>query len=47
MRRIALQKIFDKQRDSDEETASLATSSSPHQKPGDPCFQDSQDPYDL
>ena len=44
MRQIVLQKILDKQGDSDDETVSLAASSSPP-KPED--LQDSQDPYEL
>ena len=45
MKQIVLQKILDKQGDSDDdETASSAASSSPP-KPED--FQDSQDPYEL
>jgi len=48
IRQIVLQKFLDKQGDSDDETISYAASSSPlQQKPGDPCYQDSQDPYDL
>jgi len=47
MRQIVLQKILDKKGDSDDdEIVSSAASSSPP-KPGDPCFQDSQDPYEL
>ena len=47
MRQIVLQKILDKKGDSyDDEIVSSAASSSPP-KPGNPCFQDSQDPYDL
>ena len=47
MRQIVLQKILDKRGDSDDdETLSLVASSSP-QKPGDPCFQDAQDPYEV
>jgi len=46
MRQIVLQKILDKKGDSDDdETISSAASSSP--EPGDPCFQESQDPYEL
>ena len=46
MRQIVLQKILYKKGDSDDdETVSLVASSSP--KPGDPCLQDSQDPYEL
>ena len=44
MKQIMLQKILDKQGDSDDETASSAASSSPP-KPQD--LQDSQDPYEL
>ena len=44
MKQIVLQKILDKQVDSDDETMSSASSSSPP-KPED--FQDSQDPYEL
>ena len=45
MRQIVLQKVLDKKGDSDDdETISSAASSSP--KPGNPCFQDSQDPYE-
>jgi len=49
MRQIVLQNILDKQGDSDEdETLSSAALSSPQQQNlGDPCFQDSQDPYEL
>ena len=43
MKQIGLQKILDKQVDSDDDTVSLAASSSPP-KPED--LQDSQDPYD-
>ena len=47
MRQVVLQKILDKQGDSDEDTTvSSATSSSPP-KPGDPCLQDSKDLYEL
>jgi len=46
MRQVVLQKIMDKKGNSnDDETVSSAASSSP--KPGDPCLQDSQDPYEL
>jgi len=46
MRQIVLQKVLDKKGDSDDdETISSAASS--FAKPGDPCFQDSQDPYEL
>ena len=44
MRQVVLQKILDKQGDSDDETVSSAASSSPP-KPED--LQDSQDPYEL
>jgi len=44
MKQIVLQKILDKQGNSDDETVSSAASSSPP-KPED--FQDSQDPYEL
>ena len=44
MKQIVLQKILNKQGDSDDETNSPAASSSPP-KPED--VQDSQDPYDL
>ena len=44
MKQIVLQKILDKQGDSDDDTISSAASSSPP-KPED--LQDSQDPYDL
>jgi len=44
MKQIVLQKILDKQTNSDEDTVSSAASSSPP-KPED--FQDSQDPYEL
>jgi len=44
MKQIVLQKILDKQINSDDETVSSAVSSSPP-KPED--FQDSQDPYEL
>ena len=44
MRQVVLQKILDKQGDSDDETVSSAASSSPP-KPED--LQDSQDPYAL
>jgi len=44
MKQIVLQKILNKQGDSDDETVSSAASSSPP-KPED--FQDSQDPYEL
>jgi len=45
-RQIVLQKILDKKGDShDDETVSSAASSSP--RLGDPCLQDSQDPYEL
>ena len=44
MKQIVLQKILNKQGDSDDETISSAASSSPP-KPED--FQDSQDLYDL
>jgi len=44
MKQIVLQKILDKQTNSDEDTVSSAASSSPP-KPED--FQESQDPYDL
>jgi len=47
MRQIVLQKILDKKGESDDdETLSSAASSSPP-KPGDPYFQDSQDPHEL
>ena len=45
MKQIVLQKILNKQRDSDDETVSSAASSSSPPKPED--FQDSQDPYEL
>ena len=44
MKQIVLQKILDKQTNSDDDTISSASSSSPP-KPED--FQDSQDPYEL
>jgi len=44
MKQIVLQKILDKQGNSDDDTLSSAASSSPP-KPED--LQDSQDPYDL
>jgi len=44
MKQIVLQKILNKQGDSDDEPNSSAPSSSPP-KPAD--IQDSQDPYDL
>jgi len=44
MIQIVLQKILDKQGNSDDDTISSAASSSPP-KPDD--LQDSQDPYDL
>jgi len=44
MKQIVLQKILDKQGDSDDDTVSSAASSSPP-KPED--LQDSQDPYEL
>jgi len=44
MRQVVLQKILDKQGDSDDETVSSAASSS-SPKPED--LQDSQDPYEL
>ena len=44
MRQVVLQKILDKQGDSDDETVSSAASSSPP-KPED--LQDSQDLYEL
>jgi len=44
MKQIVLQKILDKQGNSDDDTISSAASSSPP-KPDD--LQDSQDPYDL
>ena len=48
IRQIVHQKILDKQGDSDDETISSAASLSPHQqKPRDPYYQHSQDPYDL
>jgi len=45
MKQIVLQKILNKQEDSDDETNSFAASSSSPKKPED--IQDSQDPYDL
>jgi len=47
MRQIVLQKILDKKGDSDDDETvnSVASSSAP--KPGDPCFQDSHDPYEI
>jgi len=44
MKQIVLQKILDKQGDSNDETASSAASSSP---PKSEDLQDSQDPYEL
>ena len=44
MKQIVLQKILDKQTNSDDDTVSSASSSAPP-KPED--FQDSQDPYEL
>jgi len=44
MKQIVLQKILDKQANSDDDTVSSASSSAPP-KPED--FQDSQDPYEL
>ena len=44
MKQIVLQKILDKQGDSDDDTISSTASSTPP-KPED--LQDSQDPYDL
>ena len=47
MQQVVLQKILDKQGDSDEDTTVSSAASSSPPKLGDPCLQDSQDPYEL
>ena len=47
MRQVVLQKNLDKEGDSDHDTTVSSAASSSPPKPGDPCLQDSSDPYEL